>query len=103
MAALAYVLLPVTGLLAFSMGTGRVRFHGLQAIIFGLVWPLLLLAASFSAPIATQVVFVVGCIVWVWLLLATALGRDPALPGLRGALVEGAGADPLAGRETHST
>lgn len=95
MAALAYVLLPVSGLLAYSMGTsGRLRFHGLQAIIVGLVWPLLLYAASAVGPLVTQLVFALGSVIWVWLAVATALGRDPALPLIGRRLKRATGEDP---------
>jgi uncharacterized membrane protein len=103
MAALAYALLPLSGLIAYSMGTSeRVRFHGLQAIVVGLAWPLLLYAASALAPIATQIVFALGCLVWLWLFVASAIGRDPALPFLGRRLARATGADPLPGSETHT-
>ena len=81
MAALAYVLLPVSGLIAYSMGaSSRTRFHGLQAVVLGLKWPLALYAASFLSPVVTQLVFAAGLAAWLWLLVATAAGRDPRLP-----------------------
>jgi uncharacterized membrane protein len=80
-AALAYVLLPVTGLAAYLKGpTPRTRFHGLQAIVFGAVWPLLLYAATWTTPVATQVVAIVGFLGWLTLIVATAAGRDLQLP-----------------------
>lgn len=103
MAALAYVLLPLSGLVAYSMGTSsRVRFHGLQAIVLGLAWPLLLYAASALAPIATQIVFALGGLLWLWLVVASALGRDPALPLVGRPLARATGVDPLSGSETHT-
>jgi uncharacterized membrane protein len=81
MAALAYVLLPVSGLVSYLKGsTPRVRFHGLQAIIFGAVWPALLYAATWTTPAVTQSVFAVGVLIWVFLIVAAALGRDWHLP-----------------------
>ena len=81
MAALAYVLLPVTGLVAYLGGRNRrVRFHGLQAVAFGLLWPLSLYGASLLSPVVTQVVFGAGIVLWLTLLLGTARGRDPKIP-----------------------
>ena len=40
MPGLAYVLLPLSGMLAYFNGTSvRMRFHGLQAIALGALWP----------------------------------------------------------------
>jgi len=87
MAALAYLLLPVTGLLAFALShRRRVRLHGLQAIIIGTGWAVLLYAASALSAAATVLVGALGTLVWVGFLVATALGQDPRLPGLRGLL-----------------
>ena len=81
MAALAYVLLPLSGLLSFLLGSSaRVRFHGLQAIALGALWPALLYLASAVSEQATRVVAVVGGVMWVALMVATALGRDVNLP-----------------------
>jgi uncharacterized membrane protein len=81
MAALAYVLLPISGLIAFLRGsTARTRFHGLQAIVVGAVWPVLLYAATWTTPVVTQVVAAVGGLVWVTLVVTAALGRDLHLP-----------------------
>ena len=86
-AALAYLFLPLSGTVAFVLARSpRIRFHGAQAIVVGVVWPLALLAASALSASATRVVWGVGALVWLALLTGTALGRDPALPGLRGAL-----------------
>ena len=87
MASLAYVLLPVTGLVAYLTGTdARTRFHGLQAIAIGLVWPLLLYAAALGPAVAVQIVFVIGLLVWLGFLIATVARRDPRLPGIAGML-----------------
>ena len=83
MAALAYLLLPVTGLVAYLTGRDlRTRFHGLQAITIGLLWPVAMYAASIGPPVAVQVVFGIGFVTWAGFLIATLAGRDPRLPGL---------------------
>ena len=83
MAVLAYLLPPLTGLAAYLGGsTPRARFHGLQAILFGVVWPALLYAASYVSIGATQAVFGFGVVVWVICLALTALGRDLRIPGV---------------------
>lgn len=83
MAALAYVVLPVTGLIAYLAGSdSRTRFHGLQAITIGLAWPVALYAASIGPPVAVQVTFVVGALVWFLFLVTTLAGRDPRLPAI---------------------
>lgn len=83
-APLAYVLLPLSGLFAYLFGDARARFHGLQAILFGLVWPLGLYGAAAVSAVATRVVFAAGGLLWVGAIVATAAGRDPAVPGMRG-------------------
>ena len=98
MPALAYVLLPVSGLIAYLLGPdARVRFHGLQAIALGLAWPLGLYAASAVSATATQIVFVVGAAAWLVLLVGAAVGRDPRLPLAGRRLERAAEADPRAG------
>ena len=93
-AALAYVLLPLSGLIAFlTAASARVRFHGLQAIALGLVWPLLLYAGSVLSPVAVRVAFGLGAVVWVFLLGGTLLGKDPKLPGVSAALAATASFD----------
>jgi uncharacterized membrane protein len=99
MAALAYVLLPVTGLLAYLKGSHeRVRWHGLQAIALGVVWPAALYVGAWISPGVTQAVFVVGAVIWLGLIAATALNKDVPLPLIgrwlrRAASVAPAGAD----------
>lgn len=84
MAAFAYALLPISGLVAFLFAAEpRVRFHGTQAIVFGTVWALLLYGAAAISPAATVVIAASGAVVWLVLLVGTAAGRDPSLPGLR--------------------
>ena len=83
MAAFAYLFLPVSGLLAYLTGREpRVRFHGLQAIVLGLLWPVALYAASIGPSVIVQIVFVVGALAWAGFLIATFIGRDPRLPGV---------------------
>jgi hypothetical protein len=95
MATLAYVLLPLSGIAAFlGGGSVRTRMHGLQAILFGTVWPLGLYGASAISAAITKLVFAVGALIWAVLLVGTLAGRDPIIPGLRG-LLERAAADPL--------
>jgi uncharacterized membrane protein len=84
MAALAYLLPPLSGLLVYSMGRNqRARFHGLQAVVFGFLWPAAIYVGSLAGPTGTRVVFALGALVWIALLGMTALGRDPRLPGGR--------------------
>ncbi|MDQ3940794.1 MAG: hypothetical protein M3238_05525 [Actinomycetota bacterium] len=84
MATLAYLVPPVTGAIAYLGGaTARVRFHGLQAVTLGLVWPVALYAGSWVSARVTQAVAIAGALLWLALLVATLVGRDPRLPGLR--------------------
>ena len=95
MAALAYVLLPLSGLVAYAVGTSpRVRLHGLQAIALGAAWPAALFVASWISQWATRVVFAVGALTWIVLIGLTAAGRDPGLPGLKGLLRRAAAVPP---------
>jgi uncharacterized membrane protein len=81
MAALAYLLLPLTGMVAyFGAAEPRMRFHGIQAVAYGVLWPAAIYVASWITATATQVVFVIGALVWVVLIVGTAVGRDPSLP-----------------------
>lgn len=86
-AALAYVLLPLTGTCALLLArSARVRLHGAQAIVVGLGWGGALYGASLTSAAVTRVVWGIGALVWVGLLIGTALGKDPVVPGLRGLL-----------------
>jgi uncharacterized membrane protein len=81
MAALAYALLPVTGLAAYLLSSSaRVRLHGLQAVTLGLVWPAALYACAALSRTATQIAFFVGAVVWLVLLVSTAFGKDVHIP-----------------------
>ena len=83
MAALAYLVLPVTGLLAFFSGsTKRVRWHGLQAIVLGALWPALLYLAAAVKESLVLPVAIGGAVIWLLFLAGAALGRDPSLPWL---------------------
>jgi uncharacterized membrane protein len=95
MAALAYVLPPLSGLVAYAVGTSsRMRLHGLQAIALGAAWPAALFVASWVSPWLTRVVFAVGALTWIALIVLTAAGRDPGLPGLKGLLQRAAALPP---------
>ena len=84
MAALAYLFPPLTGLLAYSLGRDqRVRFHGLQAVVFGFVWPAAIYIGSLAGPSGTRAAFGLGALIWIAFFGMTALGRDPRLPGGR--------------------
>ena len=81
MAALSYLFPPLSGLIAyFKSSTARGRFHGLQAALFGLLWPAALYGAGAIGPGAVQIAFFVGAGLWL-LLGATAFGKDPCVPG----------------------
>lgn len=82
MAALAYLFPPISGLIAYFMGRDeRVRYHGMQAVIFGLVWPMAIYGCSRISPGATQVAFFAGAAMWLLLFALTAFGLNPRLPG----------------------
>jgi uncharacterized membrane protein len=81
MAWLAYLLPPVSGFIAYSTGrSARTRFHGLQAVWIGFIFPLALYAGSWLTPSVTRIVLVLEILVWLGLVLGSAIGRDPMLP-----------------------
>lgn len=83
MAGLAYLFLPVTGLLAYFSGKSpRVRWHGLQAIVLGALWPALLYLAGAGADSLVLPVAIGGAAIWLLFLLGALVGRDPSLPWL---------------------
>ena len=83
MAAFAYLLLPITGLIAYLTGRDRrVRKHGLQAIFIGLAWAITMYVAALGPAAAVQAVFAAGTLVWLGFLVLALLGRDPKLPWL---------------------
>ncbi len=95
MAALSYLALPVTGLIAYLRGrTQRLRFHGLQAIVVGFVWPLVMYLCSLVSPGATQVAFALGAVLWLALLVGAAVGVDMRLPLVGKALYRAAAESP---------
>ena len=82
-AALAYVLPPLSGLVAYlSSDSQRTRWHGLQSVLLGVAWPVALFGGALVSPGVTQVVWLVGALSWLTLLLGAAIGRDPRLPGV---------------------
>ena len=83
MAALAYVFPPLSGLAAYFWGSrDRTRWHGLQSVLLGALWPATLTACSMWTPGATQVAFFAGVGIFVVLFVVTLLGRDLLIPGL---------------------
>ena len=95
MSTLAYLIPPVTGLLAYLKGSSqRVRLHGLQSVAFGIMWPSALYVGSWISPTATRVAFVVFAALWIVLLVGTVFGFDPAVPGTRRALSRATGIPP---------
>ena len=83
MAALAYLLLPMTGLLVYvTTRDRRTRWHALQAVVLGIAFPVALYLASLGPPALVQGVFVVGTVTWIGFFVATLIGRDPKIPGL---------------------
>ncbi|MFN2490763.1 MAG: hypothetical protein ABR529_13725 [Actinomycetota bacterium] len=83
MAALAYVLPPLSGLIAYFAGaTPRMRLHGLQSVLFGVALPPALSAAAAWTPGATQAVAVLGALAWLAFLGGSAAGKDPGVPVL---------------------
>ena len=83
MAALAYLLPPLSGLIAYLFSVqARIRWHGLQSVVLGTVWPLCVYAGAALAPLLTRVAFGLGALVWIALLASTAFGADVGLPGI---------------------
>lgn len=83
MAVLAYLLPPASGLVAYLVtSSARVRWHGLQSIVLGVVWPAALYAGSLLSPAVTQAAAVAGLGTWLVFVVGTALGRDPSWPGM---------------------
>ena len=83
MAALAYLVLPVTGAIAYFSGqTPRTRWHGLQAIVLGALWPAAMYLAAAAGDALVAPVTIAGAAVWLLFLAGAAIGRDPSLPWL---------------------
>lgn len=94
MAGLAYLLLPVSGAIAYFNGQrARTRFHGIQAVILGAVWPAALWGGSRIGPDVTFALAVGGAIVWIVFMGAALLGRDLRFPFI-GKALERLAADP---------
>jgi uncharacterized membrane protein len=95
MAWLAYLLPPITGLPAYLKGRDpRTRFHGLQSIVYGFLWPAALFGATYISAAATQIVFGLGGLLWLALLVTTMLGRDLKLPFIADLLTRAAAEAP---------
>ena len=91
MAAFAYLLPPVTGLIVYLTARDqRGRLHGLQSIAIGFSWPVLLYAAALGPAVVVQAVFVVGALVWLGFFVVALIGRDPTIPWLGGKLADAA-------------
>jgi hypothetical protein len=83
MAALAYLVPPLTGLWAFSRGGDvRTRAHGFQAIVLGALWPVALYVGSWITPGATQAIFVLFAAAWLVLMVAAGFGRGLLVPAV---------------------
>ncbi len=96
MTALAYLAPPISGFIAYLKGRDRrTRMHGLQSVLLGVAWPAALYVGSWMTPAVTQAAFFAGAGAWLMLLAATALGRDPFVPGGRSALERWAEVSPL--------
>ena len=97
MVALAYLFPPITGLIAYLRGeTPRARFHGLQSVLLGVLWPAALYVCSWISPAATRIAFAVAAALWLVALVGTAVGRNPGVPGLRSRLAALADESPRA-------
>ncbi len=84
MAALAYLFPPISGLIAYGLAsTSRLRWHGLQSVLFGAAWPAAIYLGSAIGPLGTRIAFALGLLLWMGLLFVAAIGRDPRLPGSR--------------------
>lgn len=95
MSALAYLVPPVTGLFAYLKGrSARMRLHGLQSVGLGVLWPAALYVGSWISPSATRLAFAVCALLWIALIVSTAVGFDAVLPGTKPALTRAAATPP---------
>ena len=98
MAALAYLFPPLSGAVAYWRARSeRTRWHGLQSVVFGSVWPLLLYVAAHVYPGVTQVVWVMGAVMWIALMAGAAARKDVSLPGIGAWLRRAASHSPAGG------
>jgi uncharacterized membrane protein len=97
-AALAYLFPPLSGLVAYlGAASGRVRWHGLQAVLLGVVWPAALYGGAALSPRWAQAAGLGGAVLWLVFLVGTAAGRDPRWPVLGAWLRQLAASSPKAG------
>jgi hypothetical protein len=83
MVALAYLLPPLSGLVSYLGGsTHRARWHGLQSVLLGLLWPGAMYLGSLLSPAASQLAALAGACAWIAFIAGTALGADPRWPGV---------------------
>jgi hypothetical protein len=95
MTGLVYLFPPLTGLIAFFTGTGeRTRWHGLQCVVLGFLWPAGLYAGALVSPAMTQLIGLAGTGVWLTFGFGAAFGRDPSIPLLGPVLRAWAQANP---------
>ncbi|HVL64077.1 MAG TPA: hypothetical protein VM573_02780 [Actinomycetota bacterium] len=97
MSAAAYLLPPISGLIVYLRGRdAAARFHGLQSVALGVLWPAGMWLGSFVAPLATLVLFVTGLVAWLAMLIGALFRRDVALPLLGHVLRRAAETSPRA-------
>ncbi|MFN2388721.1 MAG: hypothetical protein ABR575_03825 [Actinomycetota bacterium] len=97
MPALAYLLPPLSGAVAYFAGPDPVmRFHGLQSVVLGTLWPVLLYLAAAVGPGATQLAFVAGAGAWLVLASAAARRKEIGPPGVTALLRRLSQPDPRA-------
>lgn len=87
----AYLFSPITGLLVFLMEEDDefVRFHGMQSILFGLIWVgiyiLITIISTVTFGLGT-ILFLpalpIGFAMWAFLMYKASQGEEWAIPGL---------------------
>ncbi len=83
MTGLVYLFPPLTGLIAyFTSGNARTRWHGLQSVVLGFLWPAGLYAGALISATATQVAGALGASAWLTFVIGTGIGRDLSIPYL---------------------
>jgi uncharacterized membrane protein len=94
-AVLAYLFPPLTGLAVYlTASSPRERFHGLQAIALGLLAAATLYLASAISSGLTPFAFGFWLVVWIFLVVASLMGKDPRIPVIGGLLKRAALDDP---------